>query len=102
MSIAHDALFSNTSQLRRVELVRPGRRQSAGTRFTRYKSGIVLGYADLVRGMVARFDRELGGGATVVATGGMAHIIEKEAGVFDDVNPDLTLTGLRLIHEMAS
>ena len=37
-----------------------------------------------------------------MATGGMAHIIEKEAGVFDDVNLDLTLTGLRLIHEMAS
>lgn len=100
MTIAHDALFSNTSQLRRVELVSP---ETAIGRNTIHaiQSGIVLGYADLVRGMVARFDRELGGGAKVVATGGMAHIIEKEAGVFDDVNPDLTLTGLRLIHEMA-
>ena len=100
MNIAHDALFSNTSQLRRVELVSP---ETAIGRNTIHaiQSGIVLGYADLVRGMVARFDRELGGGAKVVATGGMAHIIEKEAGVFDDVNPDLTLTGLRLIHEMA-
>ena len=101
MTIAHDALFSNTSQLRRVELVGP---ETAIGRNTIHaiQAGIVLGYADLVRGMVARFDRELGGGATVVATGGMAHIIEKEAGVFDDVNPDLTLTGLRLIHEMAN
>ena len=101
MTIAHDALFSNTSQLRRVELVSP---ETAIGRNTIHaiQSGIVLGYADLVRGMVARFDRELGGGAKVVATGGMAHIIEKEAGVFDDVNPDLTLTGLRLIHEMAN
>ncbi len=100
MTIAHDALFSNTSQLRRVELVSP---ETAIGRNTIHaiQSGIVLGYADLVRGMVARFDRELGGGAKVVATGGMAHIIEKEAGVFDDVNPDLTLTGLRLIHELA-
>lgn len=100
MTIAHDALFSNTSQLRRVELVGP---ETAIGRNTIHaiQSGIVLGYADLVRGMVARFDRELGGGAKVVATGGMAHIIEKEAGVFDDVNPDLTLTGLRLIHDMA-
>ena len=100
MTIAHDALFSNTSQLRRVELISP---ETAIGRNTIHaiQSGIVLGYADLVRGMVARFDRELGGGAKVVATGGMAHIIEKEAGVFDDVNPDLTLTGLRLIHQMA-
>ena len=100
MTIAHDALFSNTSQLRRVELVSP---ETAIGRNTIHaiQAGIVLGYADLVRGMVGRFDRELGGGAKVVATGGMAYIIEKEAGVFDDVNPDLTLTGLRFIHEMA-
>ena len=101
MGIAHDALFSNTSQLRRVELVSPATPIGRNT-IHAIQSGIVLGYAELVRGMVARFDQELGGGAKVVATGGMAHIIEKEAGVFDDVNPDLTLTGLRLIHEMAS
>ena len=101
MAIAHDALFSNTSQLRRVELVSPATPIGRNTIHT-IQSGIVLGYAELVRGMVARFDKELGGGARVVATGGMAHIIEKEAGVFDAVNPDLTLTGLRLIHGMAS
>ena len=101
MAIAHDALFSNTSQLRRVELISPATPIGRNT-IHAIQSGIVLGYAELVRGMVARFDQELGGGAKVVATGGMAHIIEKEAGVFDDVNPDLTLTGLRLIHEMAS
>jgi type III pantothenate kinase len=101
MAIAADALFSSTSQLRRVELVSPETPIGRNTVHA-IQSGIVLGYADLVRGMVARFDRELGGGSKVVATGGLAHIIEKEARVFDDVNPDLTLTGLRLIHEMAS
>ena len=101
MAIAHDALFSNTSQLRRVELVSPEAPIGRNT-IHAIQSGIVLGYAELVKGMVARFDEELGGGARVVATGGMAHVIEKEAGVFDDVNPDLTLTGLRLIHGMSS
>ena len=101
MAIAADALFSSTSQLRRVELVSPETPIGRNTVHA-IQSGIVLGYADLVRGMVARFDHELGGGSKVVATGGLAHIIEKEARVFDDVNPDLTLTGLRLIHEMAS
>ncbi len=100
MTIAHDALFSNTSQLRRVELVSPETPIGRNT-IHAIQSGIVLGYAELVKGMVARFDKELGGGAKVVATGGMAHVIEKEAGVFDDVNPDLTLTGLRLIHGMS-
>ena len=49
---------------------------------------------------VARFDAELGGGSNVVATGGLATLMEKEANVFDVVNPDLTLAGLRIIYEM--
>ena len=60
----------------------------------------MLGYADLVRGMVDRFDRELGGSATVVATGGLAGLMQEETGLFDVVDPDLTLTGLRIIHEL--
>ena len=100
MVIASDALFSSTSQLRRVELVGPTTAIGRNT-IHAIQSGVVLGYADLVRGMVARFDAELGGGAKVVATGGLAHILEAEAGVFDDINPDLTLMGLMLIQGMA-
>lgn len=100
MVIASDALFSSTSQLRRVELVAPATAIGRNT-IHAIQSGVVLGYADLVRGMVARFDAELGGGAKVVATGGLAHILEAEAGVFDEINPDLTLMGLMLIQDMA-
>ena len=100
MVIASDALFSSTSQLRRVELVAPATAIGRNT-IHAIQSGVVLGYADLVRGMVARFDAELGGGAKVVATGGLAHILETEASVFDDINPDLTLMGLMLIQGMA-
>jgi len=99
MAIAADALFHSTSQLRRIELVSPETAIGKNTVHA-MQSGLVLGYSDLVKGMVARFDRELGGGAKVVATGGLAHILEKESGVFDAVDPNLTLTGLRLIHEM--
>lgn len=100
MVIASDALFSSTSQLRRVELVAPATAIGRNT-IHAIQSGVVLGYSDLVRGMVARFDAELGGGAKVVATGGLAHILEAEAGVFDEINPDLTLMGLMLIQGMA-
>jgi len=66
------------------------------------QSGLVLGYSEMVKGMVARFDAELGGGSKVIATGGLASVIEKEVDVFDAVDPNLTLTGLRLVHEMNS
>ena len=99
IAIAADSLFHTTSQLRRVELSRPPAAIGKNTVHA-IQSGLVLGYADLVKGMVARFDRELGGGSKVIATGGLASVIEGEVKVFDAVDPDLTLTGLRLIHEM--
>ena len=99
MAIAGDALFHSTSQLRRVELVAPDTAIGKNTVHA-IQSGIVLGYADLIKGMVARFDEELGGGSKVVATGGLSAIIQKEAGVFDAVNPDLTLVGLQYVYTL--
>ena len=44
--------------------------------------------------------RELGCDRTrVIATGGMAHMVKSNSDVIDLINPDLTLTGLRLIYE---
>ena len=43
---------------------------------------------------------ELGGTARVIATGGLAEVIASEAKVVDAIEPDLTLVGLRLIHEL--
>ena len=99
ITIATDALFHSASHLRRVQLERPPTAIARNT-INAIQSGLVLGYADLVKGMVARFDRELGGGARVIGTGGLADLIGKEAGVFDVVNQDLTLAGLRVIYEM--
>ena len=99
ISVAADALFHSTSQLRRVELNRPPGAIGKNT-IHALQSGLVLGYTEMVKGMVARFKSELGAGSKVVATGGFADLFEKETGVFDAVDPHLTLTGLRLVHEM--
>ena len=37
--------------------------------------------------------------AKVIATGGMAHLVKSNSNVIDEIDPDLTLTGLRLIYE---
>lgn len=99
ITVAADALFLSTSQLRRVELVRPPSVIGKNT-IHAVQSGLVLGYAEMVKGMVARFDEEMGGGCKVVATGGLASVIQDEVDIFDAVNPDLTLAGLRIIYEL--
>ena len=99
INLAADALFLNTSQLRRVELVAP--RSAIGQNTTAaLQSGLVLGYAGLVTGMVERFKGELGQDARVIGTGGQINIIARETGIFHAVNQDLTLIGLRLIYDM--
>ena len=99
INVAAEALFLSTSMLRRVELTPP---KSAIGRNTvaALQSGLLLGQVGLVEGMVRRFKDEMGQDARVVATGGLAAVIAKETEVFDAINPDLTLIGLRIVHEM--
>ncbi len=101
IAIAADSLFYTTAQLRRVELARPPAAIGKNTTHA-IQSGLVLGYADLVRGMVSRFDKELGGGAKAIATGGLASVVAEEVDVFHAVNQDLTLVGLKLVHDFNS
>ncbi len=63
------------------------------------QSGIVFGYAGLVDGLVGRLRRELGFPCRVIATGGLARLIAPQTETIEDVDDDLTLTGLRLIYE---
>ena len=99
MSVSADALYHSTSQLRRVELESPPSAIGKNTVHS-LQSGLVLGYAEMVKGMVARFEREMDGSPRVVATGGLASVIESEAGISDVVDPNLTLTGLRLVYDL--
>lgn len=99
MEIAAEALFLRTARLPRVELTPPAQAIGKNT-VTAMQSGIVFGYLGLVEGIVARMKKELGGGARVIATGGLSELVSKHTAVVDVVNPDLTLIGLRLIFEL--
>ena len=99
ITLSADALFQSTSQLRRVELVPPPSAIGRNT-VAAMQSGLIFGYAGLVEGMVSRFKDELGPEARVIATGGLAELMARETAVFDAVNPDLTLLGLRLIYDL--
>jgi type III pantothenate kinase len=100
LNIAAESLFLNTSQLRRVELVRP---QSAIGKNTVHamQSGLVFGYIGLVEAMVQRFKDEMDApSAKVIATGGLATLMSQETSAVDIVDEDLTLRGLQYIHAL--
>ncbi len=101
ISIAADSLFHTTAMLRRVELAPPPGAIGRNT-IHALQAGLVFGYAELVKGMVRRFKEELGRDSSVVATGGLADVVAGESGVFDAIDPNLTLTGLRIVYELNS
>ena len=63
------------------------------------QSGLFFGYVAMVDGIVTRIREELEGGdrAVCIATGGMADILAAETKAIQQVEPDLTLQGLRII-----
>ncbi|MCS6839675.1 MAG: type III pantothenate kinase [Roseiflexus sp.] len=99
IGISADALFRLAAKLYQVELVRPPKVIGKNT-IHHMQSGVILGYAGLVEGLVRRIQAELGTSCPVIATGGLAELIAAETEAITTVEPYLTLEGLRLIYEM--
>lgn len=96
---ALDGLVARAARLFSVELKAPRTAIGRNT-VTALRSGLVLGYVGLVEGLVARIRREMEGEPIVIATGGLAAVIAPETDILDVVDPDLTLHGLRFLHEL--
>jgi type III pantothenate kinase len=98
LKTAVKALFKNTAQLPEVPLKLP---ESAIGKNTVHaiQAGILIGYENMVRGMITRIRKELDGDCIAVATGGLSSIIETLSGEFVEINRSHTLDGLRIIGE---
>jgi type III pantothenate kinase len=97
VGISLDALVAHTAKLIRVELVVPDAVIGRST-VSAIQSGLLWGFVGQIEGMVRRMTEELGGAAHVIATGGQAGMVAGLTTVIDDVDLQLTLEGLRLIH----
>jgi len=98
IEISLDALASRAAQLRKVELVAP-RSVIGKNTVEALQSGALYGFAGQVDGLVDRIVEELGDVTAVIATGGLAPIVVPESQTITHHDPELTLTGLRLVYE---
>ncbi|MCC7440492.1 MAG: type III pantothenate kinase [Bdellovibrionales bacterium] len=99
MELGMETLAKRTALLFDVALQPP--RQAIGRDTEEaLKSGLVLGYASMVDGMVARFRAEMKEPhALVIATGGVSRLLRGHAQSLEVFDSDLTLKGIRYLHE---
>lgn len=98
IGISTEALYQRAAKLPRIELVRP--KSVVGRNpVTSMQAGIIFGYAGQVDGIVQRIRKEFNVKPRVIATGGLAELISAESETVEEVDPLLTLDGLRIIYE---
>jgi len=93
-----EALFGKTAKLPLVALESPKRAIGRSTSES-MRSGIVIGYAGLIDGLVDRMSQEQKEEPKVIATGGHAETVARWSSRINIVDPNLTLEGLRLTYE---
>jgi type III pantothenate kinase len=94
-----DYLHEKTALLPRIQIREPGTAVGKSTEHAMLV-GAVYGYRGLIRGLLAELRRELKAQRLpVIATGGYAKLIASKMPEISRVVPDLTLEGLRLVHE---
>jgi len=97
--ISLEALSKKTAKLPMVDLSPPGTVIGRNT-MASIQSGIVYGFAGMVDEIVDRIKKEMEGDPYVIATGGLAEVIAPRTRNIKEINPMLTLEGLRLVFEM--
>ncbi len=98
VQVSLDGLLSRAAKLSRVDLSEPPRVIGRNTPHA-MQSGIIHGYASLVDGLLDKIEAEMLVPCHTLATGGLAPRICAHTKRVEEICPDLTLEGLRLIFD---
>ena len=98
IEISLSALAERAARIPRIDLAEP--KSVIGTSSkAAIQAGVLFGFAGLVDGIARRIDEQMGGGVRFIATGGFASTIVPYTETLSEIDPHLTLEGLRIIEE---
>lgn len=97
LKVTVDALVSKAAQLSQIPLEPPPSVIGKNT-VEAMQSGLVLGHLCMIEGLINRMRKEMDS-AKVIATGGLSEKVGIHTDYFDEIDPMLTLNGLRIIME---
>jgi type III pantothenate kinase len=101
VEISLTALTERAARISRIDLFEPKSAIGTSSRAA-IQAGVLFGFAGLVDGIGRRINKELGGEARFIATGGFASTIVPFTETITEIDELLTLKGLRIIHERNS
>jgi len=103
IGISLDALATRTAKLPRLDIDVTPDHPIGTTTVKAIHSGMLYGFGGLVDRMVAVLSKQLTPDrerARTIATGGMAELIKPYSQTIDEIDTELTLTGLQLIYRL--
>ncbi len=96
INLSLEALHQAAARLPRIGIGRPQAVIGRDT-VSAMQSGVFWGYVGLIEGIVGRIRSEYDGALKVIATGGLAPLFSEGTTVFERIDADITLEGLRLL-----
>jgi len=101
VGISSEALWKRCSRLYPVSFSIPCKAVGKNTSDA-MRSGILLGHASMVEGMISRFMKEIRFSPVLVGTGGFASLFRRATGIFDMIDTHLTLKGVKIVYDVMS
>jgi type III pantothenate kinase len=99
LGVSLDALTARAAKLFQIELIAPNSAIGRNT-VEALQAGIVRGHVHLIAGLIADMRKELKVDAPVLVTGGHASPTVSPFRTLGRYDPDLTLNGIRQIHDL--
>ncbi len=99
INLSMQALHDAAAQLPRVAIRRPAGNRVVGIDTVgAMQSGVFWGYISMIEGLVGRIKGEWSKPMTVIGTGGIASLFERQTSAIDHFDHDLTIRGLLEIY----